>query len=1137
LLFALRFFFLSMKPGNSEELVRLNRRGSGTGWSRGRVLLAFASLVTIGAIALGFGSSARQARNVASNQIAQLPLFAPVLFAPEPSTSAHGTQPIRISYAHLPLIFEPNQGQSDPQVKFLARGSGYGLFLTAEEAVLALQPSVDSRQTSARKLSVVRMKLAGANTNPALNGTDQLPGKSNYFIGNDPAKWHRNVPQFARVRYQKVYPGIDLVYYGNQGRLEYDFEVAPGADPKQVVLRFQGPDKLRIDADGNLVLAMSGGDLRLEAPRVYQKSGQEQKPVAGRFALLGKDNVGFELGPYDHSRTLVIDPVLTYSTYLGGSGNEGCSVIAGIVIAGIPSPPSGCPALAVDSANSIGGPGSIYVAGSTTSTDFPPQPGVLGGLTGTANIFIAKFDPTGATLIFSTYLGGDGTDTSAGVAVDSALNVYVAGTTTSTNFPSMNAFQSAPAFPGNHVFVSQLKPDGSALLYSTYLSGSNGTETATGLALDVHFKVYVTGTTTSPSFPTSGNFPTTVGAFQTAPLATNQFFFSKLDPTLSGTASLVYSTYLGGSTPSSGVTMGGGIAVDTNASTPNVYLTGGTNFTDMPVLNASQGTNGGGIDAWVAKFTPSNPSGTQEIYLTYLGGSGDEIGNGVAVDSGENAYITGSITTPNFTPTLPSGTAPFQPASGGGIDAFLAKFGTPCTGTSCTGSNGTNVPLNYFSYLGDSGTDVGLAIAVDSIQGARITGWTNSPNFPHLNNPVQSTPGGGTDAFVTRIDTTAASPTAPGHFSTYLGGSRNDFGTSIAIDAQANTFVTGETASPNPSFPITANAFQPALNGPTDAFVSKLGPVVNLTMTASACTTPPCIIGMGNPVTFKYTITNAGDLTTGVTLSDNVAASIPATLASTPTASPGTCGSANSGIVLCNIGTLNAGATATVTIILTPTAPTTPDTAAQTLTNSATATVLGSSFGGATASASATVNDFSVALAPATNTVIAGVPASYTVTVTPLGTGNIPDTVALSVSSGLPTGATATFPNGASIPNLSSGAQSRLLVINTTPRITTGSLWQGSGLVYATWLPISGLFLLGVGIGGMGIGKKMSRQRRGLRGLILGAFLALLLLQAGCGSNKSKPITTGTPAGTYPITVTATSGLATRTQSIQLVVQ
>ncbi|HLB89170.1 MAG TPA: hypothetical protein VJK29_16055, partial [Terriglobales bacterium] len=295
--------------------MRLNRRGLRTGWSHGWLLLAFALLLTAGVLALGLGSIIGQVRLTSGNSIAQAPRF-----APEPAPSAREPQQIRVAYSHLPLIFEPNQGQSDPRVRFLARGGGYGLFLTADEAVLELRHSAVSTQHSAHRVLLIRMALDGAKKDATVVGADQLPGKSNYFVGNDPAKWHRNVPQFARVRYENIYPGIDLIYYGKQGRLEYDFEVAPGADPKRVVLQFHGADKLKLDADGNLRLALSAGDVRLEAPRVYQKIGEERKPVAGRFALLGKDKVGFELGPYDRSRALVIDPVLTYLSYLGGSG-------------------------------------------------------------------------------------------------------------------------------------------------------------------------------------------------------------------------------------------------------------------------------------------------------------------------------------------------------------------------------------------------------------------------------------------------------------------------------------------------------------------------------------------------------------------------------------------------------------------------------------------------------------------------------------------------------------------------------------------------------------------------------------------------------------------------------------------------
>jgi hypothetical protein len=1065
------------------------------------------ALLVAGATVLWLGSGADQSR-LAGQLVASPAIF-------NPATSTHGQQQIRVAYGHLPLIFESNQGQTDPRVKFLARGSGYGLFLTADEAVLSLQSSVVRRRSSGKPASVLRMQLAGADADAAIIGADRLPGRSNYFVGNDPAKWHRNVPQFARVRYSSVYPGIDLVYYGNKGRLEYDFEVSPGADPKQVALRFQGPEKIELNASGDLVLATNGGDVRLHAPRVYQKIGEEQRPVAGRFVLRAKDQVGFEVGAYDRSRTLVIDPVLTYSSYLGGSGEEACSAITLLPVA------SGCPAVAADSATGIGGPGNIYLAGSTSSADFPPQPGVLGSLTGTANIFVSKLDPSGATLIFSTYLGGDGIDTSAGIAVDSALNVYVAGTTSSSDFPtSSNAFQPAPLAAGNHAFASELSFDGTSLLYSTYLAGSS-TDAATGLALDFRGKMYISGTTTST------NFPTTPGAIQTTSKASNQFFFTKLDPIASsGPASLTYSTYIGGSNPAAGQTKGGGIAVDNNAGTPNVYLTGGTDFTDMPALNAAQGALAGGLDAWVAKINPTAASGSQLLYLTYLGGTGDDVGTGVAVDGSFNTYVAGSTNSPDM--VIPTGTTPFQkclddptnpatcPTGVTASDAFVAKIGNPVSGSS-------TFPLNYFSYLGGSGDDVGLAIAVDSIQGARITGSTNSADFPHPNNPVQPALGGGTDAFAARIDTTATTNTALGHYSTWLGGTGNDAGTAVSLDTQGNSYVAGETASVD--FP-TQNPFQATLNGASDAFVTKLGPVVNLAMAASVCSTPPCPpVGVGNQVAYKFVITNNGDLTSGITFLDTLPAS-GATFVSAA-ASPGSCGGVSNNTVSCNIGTLNGGATATVTITLTPTsAPTT-------LTNSATASVAGSSFT-SSASASATVNDYSVSVAPASVTVAAGAAATYTATVATIPQNSaIPNSVSLSCSSGLPTGATCEFTNNP-IPDLNTGSQSRALAINTTARPKpTAQLHSSGGAFYASLLPISGLTLLGLGLGG-----KTSRRRRALLGLLLGGFLALILFQAGCGASSTTTTTTGgTPAGTYPVTVTATSGSATRTSTLELVVQ
>ena len=921
-----------------------------------------------------------------------------------------------------------------------------------------------------------------------------------------------------RVRYRKVYPGIDLVYYGNQGQLEYDFEVSPGGDPKFVALRFSGSRNLNIDADGDLILTLDGSKVRLQAPRVYQKIGAKEQTVAGRFELRGpaKDEVGFELGPYDRTRTLIIDPKLAYSTYLGGSGAESCSAITTLAFT------PGCPAIAVDAAS------NAYVAGATNSTDFPQTTGEYQpslGAGATANAFIAKFNSIGQ-LVFATYLGGDRTDYTAGIAVDSGFDIVVAGTTNSGNFPtngSNAAFQATPVTGGQHVFVSKLDPTGRTLLYSTYLSGS-GADIASGIALDPGGNAYVTGTTTSTESQTG--FPSTVGAYQVASKSTNQFFFTKVNPNASGSSSVPYSTYIGGSSPSTGVVTGGGVAVDGSS---NAYITGGTNFTDMPLLNAYQATNEGGYDVFVAKINPAGVTGTQLLYATYLGGSGDDIGYGIAVDSGGDTYVTGSTTSIDFNVTGAASTA-LQPTNGGSTDAFVARLGIPCVGTSCTTFD---VPLNYFTYLGGSGTDIGTAITVDNTGGARVTGSTNSANFPIVGSAVQTTYQGGlSDAFFARVDTLATcspinnSSCVPTSTTSYFGGNGTDIGTSIAVDQQGSSYITGETNSTN--FPVL-NPDRGNLDGPSDAFVSKLAPVLNLTMPTPNAV--PLVVGVGSQVSFAYTITNSGEFTNGVTFTDF----LPAAGASfvSATATPGTCGSPTNNTVLCNIGTLNAAATATVTVIVTPVPPTLPG-GSVSLGNSASAFVGQSLL--ATASASVTVNDFTLTVAPATATVPAGVPAVFNATVTPSSTSGFPDSVSISCGSGLPTGATCVPGNNNPIPNLNTGAQSSQLIINTTARVTTTTdLRHGSGPgipLYTTWLPVSGLALLGAGLGG-----KFSRRRRWLIGLFTGIMLALILLLPGCHTAATVTTTTGTPAGTYAVTVNAVSGTATRTTLVTLVVQ
>ncbi len=1110
--------------------MRFFRCALGTSSARGRIGLMVAVVVaTAGTVALAYGHGSKAGAR-AIHAVSR-----PAAAAVSPSMQTINLPGARADFAALPMTFEKNEGQTDPRVKYMARGNGYGLFLTQHEAVLALQ-------AGPRRASVVRMKLAGENGQSAVTGENLLPGKSNYLIGNDPAKWHRNVPQFARVRYTSAYPGIDLVYYGKQGRLEYDFQVAPGANPKQIALLLDGGKGVKLTRSGDLVIATEAGKVQLQAPRIYQEVAGKREPVSGRFAIRGTNEVGFEIGAYDRSRELVIDPALSYSTYLGGTGDEACSVITGT---GTPVPQ--CPAIAVDDVP------DIYIAGSTTSTDFPVSAsGALqSALAGTANLFITKLNPSAAGAqqeIFSTYLGGNGTDTPAGIAVAPGANIVLAGTTSSSNFPAQNGYQTAPKAAGSHTFVTELDSAGGSVLYSTYLS-SSGNDVAKGLALDINGNAYVTGVTTS----TTHDFPVVTGALQPTALADQQFFISKikLNPITVGPASLAYSTYFGGGNPANGVAVGGGIAVDTSG---NVYITGGTNFqntqsspqngggTDFPILNASQVCLGHpenptscpsetGTDAFVAKINPAASVGSQLLYSTYLGGTGNEVGYGIAVDTGQSAYITGSTTSPAGTSTsvvagdiiIPTEAAPLQscldapsnptpcPTGLTASDAFVAKFTNP-------GTISTPTTLTYFSYLGGSGNDVGTSIQADSLGGTYVTGWTNSTDFPVQNAGIGTSPGGGTDAFVARLDTTATTTNvASVDSSRYLGGAGNDAGTDIVLDSAANLYIAGETSSAN--FP-TANPFQAALSGPSDAFITELSPNVSLGVVETASPSP---VGVGSEVTFTYTVTNtSNDLISGINFADTFP---PANATYDSATAPGGCGAlSSSGSVSCLVGTLDPAGAATVTVTLTPIS-------AISLSDTGRFSVQGRTQTFAPSPpATASVNDFSITAAPTTATEPAGVPATYTIYVNPTPGTSFPGSISLSCSSGLPSPGTCTFSTNP-LPSLV-GTTSSGLVINTTARTTTTTqLLRRGRLFYAAWLPIFGFSLAGAGLGGL------SRKRRVLLGIFFGALVTLVLFQAGCGSSGSTTTTTGTPAGTYNVTITGTSGGASRTSVISLTVQ
>ncbi len=728
---------------------------------------------------------------------------------------------VRQVFASLPLSFEANRGQTDQQVRFLSRGRGYTMFLTPTEAVLVLKAreasgvsrgtkeaavgsdstalsrrtSVLSPQSSALgRGTVLRMRLVGAKASPIVEGLDELPGKSHYFIGNNPEKWRTHIPTFARVAYRSIYPGIDLVYYGNRRELEYDFVLAPGADPSAITLDFHGARRVSVDGQGDAILDTGSGTLRLKKPVMYQARDGDKIAVDGHYVLKPRHQLAFHVESYDASRPMIIDPTLTYSTYLGGSGDDSGN---GIV---------------------IDASGNAYVTGSTGSPNFPtfctPPCTVFDSVrSGLVDAFVTKLNSTGtAPLVYSTYLGGDDNDSANSIAVDAGLNVYVTGNTLSNNFPTApTPCTFACALDGpQDAFVTKLDPTGTALVYSIYLGG-NASESGNGIVVDTLGNAYVTGNTTSTTFPT-GCTPSCI-QFDSVLGGPEDAFVTKLDST--GIA-LVYSTYLGGSSDD----FGSSLAID---SAGNAYITGSTLSPDFPTgctpaCVPFDATFNAARDVFVTKL---NAAGTALVYSTYLGGTGDDSGNGIVVDAFASAYVTGSTGSPDF-PT--ACTAPDCPAFDIALnalgDAFVTKFNP--TGTA---------PLVYSTYLGGDGPDVGESLAVDSNGNAYVTGRTGSTNFPTAGGPFQTSFGGGmSDAFVTMVNPTG---TAPLVYSTYLGGTGTDVGNSIAIDTVApptgpNAFVTGFTASPT----FTANCTLPGCTaldatfngGSSDAFVSMVAP-------------------------------------------------------------------------------------------------------------------------------------------------------------------------------------------------------------------------------------------------------------------------------------------------------------------------
>jgi beta-propeller repeat-containing protein len=693
---------------------------------------------------------------------------------------AADTAELERAFGKLPLSFEPNQGQTDGRVRFLSRGNGFGLFLTSTEAVLVLRESASPAATS-----TLRMGLVGANPRPQAEGLEPFAGKSNYFVGSDPRKWRTDVPTYAKVKYEAVYPGVDLVYYGTQGReLEYDFVVAPGADPAAIRLRFAGAERLEQTADGDLRLHVAGGPVRLRRPVVYQDENGARQEIAAAFVRRGANEVTVQVGAYDAARPLVIDPVLVYSTYLGGTGLDagleiavnahGSAFVTGLTTSLDFPPAPAAPHLGPGGAwdafvarltpagnslmystylggsadeNTHGGVSfggiaidaadNAYVTGITKSRDFPTTAGAFRTtLNGYADAYVAKLNPAGNALVYSTFLGGSGFDGGQGIAVDALGQAYVTGQDESGDLPLVGAFAKHSLGCGSGYkdgFLAKLDAAGSALVYSTYFGGK-ACNLGWGITVDAAQDAFVMGETVSPDFPvTATAFDPKCGTDGTCNGGISDIFVTKVSTLLAGSASLSYSTFLGGSGEER-VVYNGSVAVD--GAGRLVYVTGMTASVapaDFPVFHAAQPVPSGPADAFITKLDIAQPPASQLVYSTYLGGPGGDFGSGIVADINGNAYLAGSSggTFPSTT-GMPTCTDP------GVVVAKLSPTGA----------------IKWAGCVSGAGQDSGLDVAVDPAGSAYFTGWSESYNFP-LVNPLQPVfAGGGTppaDGFVLKI--------------------------------------------------------------------------------------------------------------------------------------------------------------------------------------------------------------------------------------------------------------------------------------------------------------------------------------------------------------------------------------------------
>jgi len=1092
----------------------------------------------------------------------------------QPGTALQGR--IASAFSNLPLTFEANRGQTSASAKFIARGSGYSTFLTTGGLVLSLRSSKTvspqaiekgfPSDSSPSSRSILEFNLMGATQNPMIVGENEQTGRVNYFIGKDPKGWHTNVPTYARVRYKNVYPGIDLVYYGNHRQLEYDFEVSASANPNLIQFEIKGANQIQLDHSGNLILTINGGDLHFESPVVYQQSQGKRLPLQGGYVLKDATHVGFSVAHFDPTKPLVIDPVLVYSTYLGGRGDD---------------EPHG---IAIDST------GSIYVAGDTDSPDFPGT-SVSSLYFGMAHAFVAKLNASGSSLVYADYLGGDAADAASALVLDSADEVYLTGITSSDDFPTVLPYQAA-LLGTNNAFLSKMSADGSTLLYSSYLGG-NGSDESTSIALNTSGNIVVGGLTSSTNFPVANPFQSFMLPNQ-GEVYGNYGFLTEFSST---GASLAYSTYFGGSSmvvqtcwngpcwfpPFSIIT---GLALDAGG---NAYVAGYTNTYDFPVsTGAYNTTNTIGNNTAVGFVSKFDTSGSL-AYSSYLYGSGGAQTNleAITVDASGSAYVAGTTTS--------DGTFPITSTT----ICDPGVYGLGCSYTFVTKFDPTGSSLLYSTFLGPNNNAAPQAIALDAGNDAYILGMTwTCDSFAMVNGIESCEDAGSSDLLLVEIDPTGGTEL----FATYLGGAQDsEYPAGIALDSAGNIYVGGETFSGD--FPTTEGAYQDTLNGTSNAFVVKISPepapgvsvspftlqfgsqdvgstsptqsallrntgsspllISSLTALGDFSQTNDC--GSTVPAAGSCTFTVAFDPTTAgvrsgsIVIEDNAAGSphsielsgtAPGPVAALPVSnlafssqSVGTSSAAqpvtltNAGNLPLNIGlvqitgdfsqinncpaALAANSSCTFNVTFTPTSSGS---------RSGTLSVSDDAQGPQIMTLTGVGTDFTFTSSQNNTTVQAGATASYQFTVSSMG--NPMDRPIKLSCSGAPAATSCSVSPSAVTPN---GSTTATLTISTTASIAQ-SLPVRPVPIYVAWMQLQG-----IGLFGMILVTRKSRSRKSRPIFLLVLMIGVLLLLAGCaGSSRPAspaPARAGATPGTYTITVTGTSGTLQHSFPVTLTIQ